>query len=121
MNQRGAAGRIYLARLDQAPEDGRTVTLPETATADLRLGTRILFYELRGEGDSARGFLSGWGEVERIAAAEGVTTVLLRAYTPFKRRIPFSELRADPRREPDATVQLVSTEVFNLALAKARR
>ena len=121
MNQRGSNARLYLARLASAPESDRTVNLPEAAAASLERGARILFYELRGEGEQTRGYITGWGDIERLSAADGTTAVQLREYVSFKRRVPFSELRADPRRDPAAEVQPVSAEVFNAVLAKARR
>ena len=121
MNQRGAGGRIFLARVEQSPDDSRTVSFPEASAAGLERGARMLFYELRGDADAARGYVIGWGEVERLSATNGVVTVQLRAFTALKRRLPFAELRADPRRDRAAVVQPVSADVFNTVLARARR
>lgn len=121
MNQRSAAGRSFLARLDTPPADGRTVTYPQDVAGTLERGARILFYELRGEGEDARAYATGWGEIERLSAADGTVTVQLREYTPLKRRVPFADLRADPRRDPNAAVQPLTIDVFNTVLARARR
>ena len=121
MNQRGAGGRSYLARLDTPPADGRTLAIPEADAAGLERGARMLFYELRGEGEAARGYATGWGEIDRLSAADGTVTVQLRDYTAFKRRVPFADLRADPRRDREAAVQPVSVDVFNTVLSKSRR
>jgi hypothetical protein len=120
MNQRGSVA-IYLARLDTAPGEGGSVSFPDEAASALKLGARLLFFELRGEGDAAKGYVTGWGDVERISSEDGATTVQLRAYTPFKRRVPFSDLRADPRRDRSATIQQVNPDLFNSVLSKARR
>lgn len=121
MNQHGAGGRTFLVRLATAPEDGRTITLPTEAATPLERGMRVLFYERRGEGDTARGSLIGWASVEKLTPADGAVTLTLRDYVAFKRRVPFTDLRADPRRDRDADVQPITTEVFNTVLAKARR
>jgi hypothetical protein len=119
MNQHG--GRAFLARLATAPEDGHTVTLSGDAVDALERGARVLFYELRGEGEGAKAYGTGWGSIERLTAADGSVSVTLREFIAFKRRVPFSELRTDPRRDRDADVQPVTLEVFNAVLARARR
>ena len=121
MNQRGAGGRSYLVRLDAAPADGRTLTFPEADATGLERGARLLFFEVRGDGEAARGYATGWGEIDRLSAADGAVMVQLREYTALKRRVPFTDLRADPRRDPAAAVQPVSIDVFNTVLARARR
>ncbi len=121
MNQRGSNVRMYLARLAGVPENERIVNLPEATASPLERGARVLFYELRGEGEQAKGYITGWGDIERLSTSDGTTAVQLREYVSFKRRVPFSELRADPRRDPAAEVQPVSAEVFNAVLAEARR
>jgi hypothetical protein len=121
MNQRGAGGRSYLARLDAAPADGRTLTFPEADVAGLERGARLLFFEVRGDGEAARGYATGWGEIDRLTAADGTVTVQLREYTALKRRVPFTDLRADPRRDRTAPVQPISLDVFNTVLSKSRR
>ena len=62
-----------------------------------------------------------WGEVERLSADGNEGIVHLKAVSPLKRPVPFSELRSDPRRNRDADVQPVSAEVFNLVLARSRK
>ena len=121
MNQRGPSGRFHLAHLDKAPDDRRTVTFPKHAAAGLERGARLLFYELRGEGDDARGYVTGWGEIERLSLAEGTVAIQLREFIALKRRVPFAELRADPRRDRAAAVQPVSADLFNTVLSKSRR
>jgi hypothetical protein len=81
---------------------------------------RVLFYEVRGD-DNAKGTLTGWGSVDKLSPSEDRVTVSLRDYTAFKRRVPFTDLRADPRRDRDAEVQPISVDVFNTVLSKARR
>ena len=121
MNQQGRGGTIFLVRVDDTSDSRDTLTFPDDAAASVRLGARLLLYEVRGEGDAGRGYATGWGEVERISSADGTTTVQLRAYTPFRRRVPFADLRADPRRDRAATIEQVNAELFNSVLAKARR
>ena len=120
MNQRGR-GDVFLVRSDTAPSAEGALTVPDADVSALRLGARLLLFELRGEGDAGRGYVTGWGEVERLSSAEGTTTIQLRAYNPLKRRVPFTDLRADPRRDRAAAIQEVSPEVFNTVLSKARR
>lgn len=120
MNQRGSLSKTYLARIAAAPEDQRTVQVPEAAAGDLTLGARILFYEPRGD-DDAKGSITGWGEVERLSTEDGAVTIRLREFHALKRRVPFTDLRSDPRRDRAAVLQPISPEVFNTAMAKARR
>ena len=113
--------RYFLAQQDGA--DLGAVRF-DAAGAGLRFmtrGDRVLFYQLRGEGDAAHGVFVAWGEVDRLSH-EGETGVAhLKAANSFKRRIPFSELRGDPRRNREATVQEIPAEVFNQVLARSRR
>ncbi|MGD9894046.1 MAG: hypothetical protein AB7R89_15145 [Dehalococcoidia bacterium] len=120
MNQYGLGSRTYLVRLTAAPGQDRTFTLPTSSTTALERGFRLLFYESRGE-DNAKGTLTGWGSIDKLLPSEESVTISLRDYVAFKRRVPFTDLRADPRRDRDAEVQQISADVFNAALAKARR
>ena len=119
MNQRGA--RSYLVLLAAGLPEKQTITLPAEAAPGLERGARLLFYEVRGEGDEARAALVGRGTVDRLAGGDPDVTVTLRDYSAFKRRVPFAELRTDPRRDPSALVQPVSEEIYNAVLARARR
>jgi hypothetical protein len=121
MNQRGPNSRLYLGQLTSAPEGGRTVSYPADAARALERGARILFYERRGDGDDVKVHFTGWGEIERFAAEEETVKVTLREYHALKRRVPFGELRADPRRDPDAELQPVTADIFNTVLSKGRR
>ena|SRR5215211_6240032 len=120
MNQHGAGSRTYLVRIAAAPDEERSFALPAASAAALERGVRILFYETRGD-DNTKGTLTGWGSVDRLSPFEDSVTVSLKDYTAFKRRVPFTDLRADPRRDRDAEVQPISADVFNTVLSKARR
>lgn len=119
MNQYGPGSRTFLIRLASAPEHGRTVVLPAESAAALERGMRVLFYEQRGDG--SKGSLTGWANIDKLIPTDANVTITLRDYAAFKRRVPFTDLRADPRRDRDAEVQPISTEVFNSVLSKARR
>jgi hypothetical protein len=121
MNQYGTGSRTFLVRLAAAPDDGRTVSLPSEAAAALERGARLLFYEQRGEAANPKASLTGWGSIERLTPDDTAVTITLRDYVAFRPRIPFADLRSDPRRNRDAEVQPITAEVFNAALAKARR
>jgi hypothetical protein len=121
MNQYGAGSRTFLVRLASAPQDGRTVVLPAESAAALERGMRVLFYEQRGDGDGSKGSLTGWASIDKLVPTDTTVTITLRDYAAFKRRVPFTDLRADPRRDRDAEVQPITTEVFNTVLSKARR
>lgn len=102
-----------------APE----VRLPagDASMRGIARGDRVVFYQLHGDGDAQRGVFVAWGEVDRLGAEDAGGVAHLRAVTPLKRRVPFSELRADPRRSRDATVQPIPAEIVNLVLARSRR
>ena len=119
MNQRGA--RTYLVRLTDSLPEKQTIALPVEAAAGLERGSRLLFYEQRGEGDQAKASIVARGIVDRMASLDADVTIHLREYSAFKRRVPVSELRTDPRRDPAALVQPVSEEIFNAVLSRARR
>lgn len=120
MNQRGGA-KTFLSRLAATPGADRTVMYPAAAAAELERGVRLLFFELAGEGEDAKGRFVGWGDIDRISAEDDQVSVQLREYHPFRPRISFTELRVDPRRDRAAEVQPVSAEIFNTVLARARR
>lgn len=119
MNQRG--GKYFLARLDEPPTAEGVIALPEDAACLLEIGARVLLYDERGEGDAAKAAFTGWGDVERVTPGEDAYAVRLRAHTAFRPRIPFADLRSDPRRDRQAQVQPASAEVFNTVLARSRR
>jgi hypothetical protein len=110
----------YLVRLTTALNDERTFALPATAANALERGTIVLLYEARGD-DSTKGTLTGWGNIDKLIPSDESVTVSLRDYVAFKRRVPFGDLRADPRRDRDAEVQPISIDIFNTVLSKARR
>jgi hypothetical protein len=120
MNQQGSGSRTFLVRVASALDEAQSFVLPASAAGALERGTRVLFYEARGD-DGAKGTLTGWGNVDKLSPSEETVTVSLRDYTAFKRRVPFSDLRTDPRRDRDAEVQPISADVFNSVLSKARR
>lgn len=84
-------------------------------------GDRVVFYQLRGEGEAARAVFVAWGEVERLSTDGDSGVAHLHSVTPLKRRVPFADLRSDPRRGRTAVVQPVPAEVFNQALAHSRK
>jgi hypothetical protein len=120
MNQHGTGSRTFLVRLATAPNEERSFTLPSPAAGTLERGVRVLFYEVRGE-DNTKGTLTGWGSIDKLSPSEDTVTVSLRDYVAFKRRVPFTDLRADPRRDRDAEVQPITADIFNTVLSKARR
>jgi hypothetical protein len=120
MNQHGSSSRTYLVRITSGPTEERSFALPASSAAALERGVRVLFYEARGE-DNTKGTLTGWGSIDKLVPSEDSVTVSLRDYVAFKRRVPFTDLRADPRRDRDAEVQPINADVFNTVLSKARR
>ena len=121
MNQYGTGSRTFLIRLASAPQDGRTIVLPGESAGALERGMRLLFYEQRGDGAAGKGSLTGWASIDKLVPTDTTVTITLRDYAAFKRRVPFADLRADPRRDRDADVQPISIDVFNSVLSKARR
>lgn len=117
MNQRGVTTHHFLVRLEQPLDESQTVRLPEAAAAGLERGARLLFYEAR----DAKGTLIGWGEIERLAVEDAVVSVQLREFTPLRPRVPFGDLRSDPRRDREAICQPITPEIFNTAMSKSRR
>lgn len=113
--------RHFIARTNNSGSAEVRFSADEEAMRGIARGDRIVFYQLRGEGDTQRGLFVAWGEVERLGAAGAEGVAHLKAVMPLKRRVPFSELRADPRRRRDAPVQPVPAEVFNLVLSRSRR
>ncbi len=111
---------FWVQTVERGAADVRFPRDDEEARATAR-GDRVLFYQLRGDGESRRGLFVAWGEVERLSTEGDEGRVHLKAVTPLKRPIPFGELRADPRRNREAAVQPVSAEVFNVVLARSRR
>lgn len=90
-------------------------------TRAMTRGDRILFYQVRGNGEAERGVFIAWGEVERVSADGESGVAHLKQLIPLKRRVPFAELRGDPRRDRTAVVQPINAEVLNLVLARAQR
>lgn len=121
MNQRGNTTHHFLVRLEQPLDESHTVVLPEAAAAGLERGSRLLFFETREADGNAKGTLTGWGEIERLAAENALVSVQLREFSPLRPRVPFSDLRSDPRRDREAICQPITPEVFNTAMSKSRR
>ena len=113
--------RYFMARTEERGSRDVRFGAADDETRAAARGDRVLFYQVRGEGEATRGLFVAWGEVERLSADGNEGIVHLKAVSPLKRPVPFSELRSDPRRNRDADVQPVSAEVFNLVLARSRR
>jgi hypothetical protein len=113
--------RCYMVQTDSRGEAEVRFTAEDDETRAMTRGDRIVFYQLRGDAGAERGLFVAWGEVDRLNAEDGEGVAHLRSVTTLKRPVPFSDLRADPRRGRTAPVQPVSAEVFNLVLSRSRR
>jgi hypothetical protein len=113
--------RHFIVRTEGNGVQQVQITAQDDETRAMARGDRILFYQVRGEGESARGVFVAWGEVDRLSANGESGTVQLKALHTLKRRVPFSELRGDPRRDRDALIQPVNAELLNLVLARSRK
>lgn len=115
--------RYYMTQTDDSGAPEVRFAATDEATRAMTKGDRIVFYQVRGEGDAARGVFVAWGEVDRVSAEpDGDGGVAhLKAVSTLGRRVPFSDLRTDPRRNREAELQAVSAEVFNQVLARSRR
>lgn len=96
-------------------------TAPDDETRAMAKGDRIAFYQQHGDAKPKRGVFVAWGEVDRLGNVDGASVATLKGVQSFKRRVPFAELRSDPRRGRDGAILHVSAEVFNVVLAKSRR
>lgn len=112
--------RYYMARTDDGGSDTLQITPRNAEMRAMAPGDRVLFYQLRGEGDAERGTFVAWGEVDRLRAEGDTGVAHLKSVSALKRRVSFSELHAVPRRAAE-DVQPVPADVFNLVLSKARR
>jgi hypothetical protein len=113
--------RHYIARTDDAGSQTVNLVAQDDETRAMAKGDRIIFYQIRGEGEAERGTFVAWGEVDRLSADGDQGTVHLKALHSLKRRVPFSDLRGDPRRDRNTDVQSVNAEVVNLVLARSRK
>ena len=111
----------FIARTEGAGSAEVRFTVDDEATRTMTRGDRIVFYQVRGGGEAERPVFVAWGEVERLSGADGEGVGHLKAVLPLKRRVPFTELRADPRRGRASAMQSVSAEVFNVVLSRSRR
>jgi hypothetical protein len=111
----------FIVRTDAAGEAEVRFPVSDEAVRGITRGDRVAFYRLAGEGDGARGAFVAWGEVERLRTEGEEGVAQLKAVTPLRRRVPFAELRSDPRRNREARIQPVSADVFNLILSRSRR
>lgn len=112
---------FYMVRAD--PQAAETVRAGVAAgQRQLQPGDRVLLYDLRGDGPSAKGAFFGWGAVDRAGGGgDGEPAVSLRPFVGFKRRVPFGDLRADPRRGRTAEVLTITAELFNQVIARSHR
>jgi hypothetical protein len=113
--------RHFIARTEANGSQDVRLTAQDDETRAMAKGDRIAFYQIRGEGDEERGTFVAWGEVDRLSADGDGGTVHLKALHTLKRRVPFSDLRGDPRRDRSTDVQSVNAEVVNLVLARSRK
>lgn len=113
--------RHYIAKTETTGAQTVSLTAHDDETRAMTRGDRIVFYQIRGEGEDERGTFVAWGEVDRLSADGDQGTVHLKALHSLKRRVPFSDLRGDPRRDRNADVQPVNAEVVNLVLARSRK
>ena len=113
--------QYFIARTEGTGSAEVRFTVEDEATRTMTRGDRIVFYQVRGEGDAERGVFVAWGEVDRLSGADGEGVAHLKSVLPFKRRVPFTDLRADPRRGRAAALQSVPAEVFNVVLSRSRR
>ncbi len=112
---------FYMVRAD--PQSAETLRTAEAAgQRQIQVGDRVLLYELRGEGPAARGSFFAWGAVDRAGSGgDDGPAVSLRPLVSFKRRVPFADLRADPRRGREADVLTITAELFNQVIARSHR
>jgi len=113
--------RHFIVRTEGTGAEEVHLTAHDDETRAMTRGDRILFYQVRGEGEAERGVFVAWGEVDRLSAGDDTGVAHLKQLIALKRRVPFSELRGDPRRDRAAEVQPVNAEVLNLVLSRARR
>jgi hypothetical protein len=113
--------RHFIVQTDGTGSTDVHLTAHDEETRAMARGDRIAFYQIRGEGETERGVFVAWGEVERLSAEGEEGVAHLKALMPLKRRVPFSDLRGDPRRDRNAPVQAVSAEVVNLVLARSHK
>ena len=113
--------QYFIVRSDGAEHPSVRFAPDDEHTRGIAPGDRLLFYTLRGDGEAERGTFTGWGEVERLGHEGEEAVAQVRSLTQLKRRVPFSELRAEPRRDRTATIQPVLPEVFNVVLSRARK
>jgi hypothetical protein len=113
--------RHYIAKTDGTGSQTVNLVAQDDETRAMAKGDRIIFYQIRGEGDEERGTFVAWGEVDRLSADGDQGTVHLKALHSLKRRVPFADLRGDPRRDRGVDVQSVNAEVVNLVLSRSRK
>ncbi len=115
------AMQYFIVRTDAAGSAEVRLEADDSPAQGMTRGDRVVFYHLRGEGESARAVFVAWGEVERLSTDGEGGVAHLHDVTPLKRRVPFADLRSDPRRGRTAAVQPVPAEVFNQVLAHSRK
>ncbi len=106
-----------------APDGGERTEVRLTAedgAPTLSLGDRVLLYERRETDGRERPAFVAWGIVERLDRDGDDRVAHLGAVAAFRRRVPFSELRADPRRRAGVAVQALPAETFNLVVRGRR-
>ncbi len=111
----------FIARTNGRGASEVRFPLQDDDTRGIARGDRVLFYQVQGQGEAERGVFVAWGEVDRLGAEDDEGVAHLKTVVQLRRRVPFGDLRADPRRARDRAVQPVSADVFNLVLARARR
>ena len=113
--------QCFIARTATHGEAEVRFSAEDETARGIASGDRVLFYQVRGDEGSPRGLFVAWGEVERLSGDGGEGVAHLKSVAPLKRRVPFSDLRSDPRRGRDAAVMSVPNEVFNVVLSHSRK